>query len=148
MHFHDTMSGLEALGAASSVLQVISFGLEMTRLCKAIYDGATGDDSKIQENVAAMSTASARMLKYTGSLSMKDKEGIELKNILIKCNRVVKELKLEADRIHRSNAKGSLVRTVGAATKYRWKRDTLRNLETELHEHKTTMQLQIVIRLL
>ncbi|KAF5602080.1 uncharacterized protein FSUBG_7915 [Fusarium subglutinans] len=91
------LTGFEALGAASAVLQVISFATDVVVACKNAYDGATTSQDDLQRYAGQMSEAVGRV--HTRCEQMKNSNSRftspELQNIAKECKDAADQLETE-----------------------------------------------------
>lgn len=132
------MSGFEASGVASAVLQVIAFASETASLCKAIYDGQETRNDNVAANASSMSKASEELRIYLATLN-----GVQdLTDIATKCNSTADKLHEEAERVRRKYAQGNVLRATGAAFKTYWRQSKIQTLEKALQGYQQTMESQ------
>lgn len=138
------MSGFEALGMASSVLQVISFAASTAKLCKAIYDGApVGVD--VCQNASSMMHAAEEMKAYSRAMRPDMAGSNALLEISEKCHATAKKLQREVDGIQTHQGKRTLLSSARMAIKSLRKKDVIEQLQKTLEGYQATMETYILL---
>ncbi|EXK23502.1 hypothetical protein FOMG_19722, partial [Fusarium oxysporum f. sp. melonis 26406] len=91
-------TGFEALGAASAVLQVISFARDLIVTCKGIYDGKLTSEENLERHAQQMSDAVDRVQIRCEVMAKLHPQvnNNELQAIAKACKESAQELKKEA----------------------------------------------------
>ncbi|KAF4471979.1 small s [Fusarium albosuccineum] len=108
-------TGLEALGAASAVLQVISFAGSVISLCYKIYDGQLTPENKLEEYASQMIDATERVRDRSQQVPSGTTDEKKLLEIAQKCFDASKSLQTETQLITRRYQKGKLFRAAYSA---------------------------------
>lgn len=140
------MSGFEALGMASGVLQVIAFAASTANLCKAVYDGASTADEEIRQNALSMRNAADNMRTYSRGMAPSPSFGALL-DIVDKCYTTAEKLQSEVDSIKTLQGKGDLFRSARVALKSMRKKSTIEKLQRALGDYQTTMETHILLHI-
>lgn len=139
------MSGLEALGIACNIMQVISFAHETIEFCKAMYEGQSLDLYS-EQSVASLSAISAQLqTRYQGVRSQTAQDR-ELEDVARKCNVAARALEEEVKFLTRHQAAGSLKRTLLVTLKIIWRKRRLERLEKSLRNRQQTMESYLLAR--
>ncbi|KAF4946639.1 hypothetical protein FGADI_11028 [Fusarium gaditjirri] len=111
------LTGFEALGAASAVLQVISFATDVAVACKDAYDGATTSQDDLQRYAGQMSEAVGRVHTRCEQMSNMNSKfaSPKLQNITKECKDVAEKLEAEVQYVTGLQAKGNLVKSLRKA---------------------------------
>ncbi|KAI9172678.1 hypothetical protein HJFPF1_02188 [Paramyrothecium foliicola] len=138
------MSGLEALGLACNIFQVLSFAGETVSLCKAIYNGEATPDGKLQEKSQLMIEA-ANITAESARVGPSPNNQ-QLLDIAAKCRRAAEELQSEVFVVtqNRQKSQGSVVKTVRVWTKLAWNRKKLQRLDNSLQDYSKLMEATIL----
>lgn len=139
------MSGLEALGLAVNIFQVISFGHETISLCKRVYrDGSL--DPTLQTNALYLSALSTRIEAFHPP-KRRTKEDQQLVDVVTRCQKISNDLQEEIQFIAGHDAKGSLKATLKVATKSNWRKRRLDTLEKKLGDAQKLMETGLLVRI-
>ncbi|KAL0764930.1 hypothetical protein CaCOL14_012736 [Colletotrichum acutatum] len=139
------MSGLEALGLACNIFQVISFGRETASLVKRVYRDGTVDDA-LEANAKDL----AQLAKHVQTLEVPKnptKQEHQLLEIAKKCQAVARDLKEEIAFIVGHKKKGSLAATIKVAAKANWRKRRLDTMERKLNDAERLMQSGLLARI-
>ncbi|KAF5967683.1 hypothetical protein FCOIX_11810 [Fusarium coicis] len=143
------LTGFEALGAASAVLQVISFATDVVVACKDAYDGATTSQDDLQRYAGQMSEAVDRV--HTRCEQMRNANSKfaspKLQNIAKECKEATDKLKDEIKCVTSLQAKGNLAKAIRKATIAAWRRKKLRALEESLSMYQQVMKIELMSHL-
>jgi len=156
------MSGLEALGLACNVMQLISFAHETWNFCSEVYNGRSPDRS-LRDNAEAMFGASQEVTLQlallvspagsdtnsssgspTGNLSLAERQ---LADLARKCNKAARELRDEALFLCECQAAGNLLSVMKTAIKTNWRRKRMQRLEKDLQNYRSAMETRLLERL-
>ncbi|KAK1724250.1 uncharacterized protein BDZ83DRAFT_623479 [Colletotrichum acutatum] len=139
------MSGLEALGLACNIFQVISFGRETASLVKRVYRDGTVDDA-LEANAKDL----AQLAKHVQTLEVPKsptKQEHQLLEIAKKCQAVARDLTEEIAFIVGHKKKGSLAATIKVAAKANWRKRRLDTMERKLNDAERLMQSGLLARI-
>ncbi|RBQ74906.1 hypothetical protein FVER14953_13724 [Fusarium verticillioides] len=143
------LTGFEALGAASAVLQVISFATDVVVACKNAYDGATTSQDDLQRYAGQMSEAVGRV--HTRCEQMRNTNtkfaSPKLQNIAKQCKDATDKLEDEVKCVTSLQAKGNLAKAIRKATITAWRRKKLQALEESLSMHQQVMKIELMSHL-
>ncbi|QKD61058.2 uncharacterized protein FOBCDRAFT_253733 [Fusarium oxysporum Fo47] len=111
------LTGFEALGAVSAVLQVVSFATDVAVACKNAYDGATTSEDDLHRHAKQMSEAVNRV--HTRCEQMKNANSKfaspKLQNIAKECKDAADKLEAEVRCVTKLQAQGDILRSVRKA---------------------------------
>ncbi|KAK1458230.1 hypothetical protein CMEL01_15577 [Colletotrichum melonis] len=139
------MSGLEALGVADNIFQVISFGRDTASLIKQVYRDATVDDA-LEVNAKELAQLAAHIQALEGP-QLPTKQEDQLLEIAKKCQAVARDLAEEIAFILGHKKKGNLAATIKVAPKANWRKRRLNNLERKLNDAQRLMQSGLLARI-
>ncbi|KAF7561149.1 hypothetical protein G7046_g2983 [Stylonectria norvegica] len=139
------MSGLEALGLACNIFQVISFAHETISICKRVYqDGSPCPDLTINATHLDSMAAQVQALGPTGKLA-KDEQ--QLLDVAKACQRIAADLNDEITIIVGQSNKGNVAATLKTAVKMKWRRRRLEAMEKKLADAQRLMETSLNIRI-
>ncbi|KAK7419624.1 hypothetical protein QQX98_003215 [Neonectria punicea] len=138
------MSGLEALGLACNIFQVISFGRETASLIKNVYRDGSVDDA-LEENAKDLADLSSHVQTLT-TPNTRNKQERQLLDIAKKCQSVARDLTEEIAFVVGHKKKGSLTATIKVAAKANWRKRRLDNIERKLNDAERLMQSGLLAR--
>lgn len=139
------MSGLEALGVACNIFQVISFGHETINLCKRVYqDGSPCPE--LSTNATQLRSFSAQVQRLSIP-SKPTKEDQQLHNVACKCQKIAADLNEEIRFITSHASKGSWKATLKVAAKTNWRKRRLDTLEKKLGDVQKLMETGLLVRI-
>lgn len=136
------LEGLAALGLASNIFQVVSFGCSTIKLIKHVYQNGPLDDA-VYGNAAELRIIANGFREgpprgvSTKSLSQQDKN---LLRISEKCYAVARDLQEEINFIGGHSKRRSLSATVKVAAKANWRKRRLDRMEADLQRAESTLQ--------
>ncbi|KAK1700838.1 hypothetical protein BDP55DRAFT_625110 [Colletotrichum godetiae] len=139
------MSGLEALGLACNIFQVISFGRETASLVKRVYRDGSVDDA-LEENAKDL----VQLATHVQNLEVPKKptkQEHQLLEIAKKCQAVARDLTEEIAFVVGHKKKGSLAATIKVATKANWRKRRLDTMERKLNDAERLMQSGLLARI-
>ncbi|RBR19720.1 hypothetical protein FVER53590_13724 [Fusarium verticillioides] len=143
------LTGFEALGAASAVLQVISFASDVAVACKNAYDGATTSQDDLQRYAGQMSEAVDRV--HTRCEQMRNTNtkfaSPKLQNIAKECKDATDKLGDEVKCVTSLQAKGNLAKAIRKATITAWRRKKLQALEESLSRYQQVIKIELMSHL-
>lgn len=140
------MSGLEALGLACNVLQVIDLSHRTLVLCKDIYQGGSPDDT-LTEYAKSLANLCIDEQQYYKTLDRHDSSHQDLIEIARKCNIAARELQEEAKFLNSPKARGDLGRSLKVAFLSIWRKDRLERSKRLLCDYQKIMETNLLARL-
>jgi hypothetical protein len=142
-------TGLEALGAASAVLQVIAFASDLAVACKDAYDGATTPLEGLQRHAKEMAEAVDRVYTRCDDMVRSNSKfsAPELQNIAAKCRDAAKKLETEVQYVTSLQAKGNIAKSFHKAFRTSRHRTKIQDLEESLSKHQRLMELELTSHL-
>ncbi|OHF03273.1 hypothetical protein CORC01_01326 [Colletotrichum orchidophilum] len=139
------MSGLEALGLACNIFQVISFGRETASLVKRVYrDGSVDDALEANAKDLAQLASHVQTLEVPKTPSKQEHQLLEIAK---KCQAVARDLTEEIAFIVGHKKKGSLAATIKVAAKANWRKRRLDTMERKLNDAERLMQSGLLGRI-
>jgi hypothetical protein len=139
------LTGFEALGAASAVLQVISFATDIAVACKDAYEGATTSQDDLHRHAQQMSEALDRVKTRCGQMSSSNAgfSAPELQNISQDCKDAAEKLKTEVSYVTSLQAKGDIVNAFRKAFRTSRRKKKLEDLERSLFRYKQLIDIEL-----
>ncbi|KAJ3548579.1 hypothetical protein NM208_g939 [Fusarium decemcellulare] len=142
-------TGLEVLGTASAVLQVISFACDVAGACKRVYDGKPTADDDLEEHAQRMSDAVSRIQTRCETLakSQSSNDHTKLSDIAEDCSAAARELESEVRFVTGLHKKGNLLRAAHAALRASSHRKKIDRLEISLSRCRQVMEIEMMAHL-
>ncbi|KAH6892959.1 hypothetical protein B0T10DRAFT_591770 [Thelonectria olida] len=142
-------TGIESLGAASAVLQVISFAGDVACVCKKVYDGKPTANDELQEHARRMSDAAGRIQSRCQTMAETQSSEYDKKlgDIAQDCRTAARELENEVSFVTDMHKKGSLLKAVNAAFRASSHRRKIERLELSLFRCRQVMETEIMSHL-
>ena len=140
------MSGLEALGLACNIMQVISFVHEAVRFCKDVYQGRS-PDAQLLEIARSLESLASDVQKHNQALKPQTASQKSLSDIAKKCNIAARALEEEVKFLCSHHGKGNLAATLRVAVKTNWRKSRLERLDKSLHDYQATMESHLLARI-
>ncbi|KAM5361411.1 hypothetical protein ACJZ2D_013101 [Fusarium nematophilum] len=140
-------TGLEALGAASAVLQVISFAGSVIPLCYKIYDGKLMPENGLEEYASQMIHAARRVQTRCQVMPQGTPDEKKLVDVAQKCMDAAKDLQAEALLVTSLCQKGKLSKAIHGAFRASRHKSSILQLEKALQGCKETMEMQLLLKL-
>ncbi|CVL08453.1 related to small s protein [Fusarium proliferatum] len=143
------LTGFEALGAASAVLQVISFATDVVVACKNAYDGATTSQDDLQRYAGQMSEAIGRVhtrCEYMRNANSKFASP-KLQDIAKQCKEAAKKLEAEVQYVTGLQAKGNLAKSLRKAIRAPRHQKKIRALHESLSMYRQVVITEITSHL-
>ncbi|CAM1508987.1 Fc.00g027260.m01.CDS01 [Cosmosporella sp. VM-42] len=141
------MSGLEALGVACNIFQVISFTHESISLCKRVYRDGSPCPS-LSENSALLGTFSNQIQNLAPPTKAKwSKDEQQLVDVASRCQKLATDLQEEINFIVGQVKQGSLATTLKIAAKTNWRKRRLDTLEKKLGDVQKLMETGLLVRI-
>lgn len=141
------LTGFEALGAASAVLQVISFSGSVISQCYDIYDGKLTPEHELEEHASLMLDAAGRVQSRYPAIPQGTEEEKKLAHIAAKCVDAAKELEAETKLVTSMCQKGTLSNAFRAALRSKGHRKKIERLEKSLDSCRQIMEMQVILKL-
>ncbi|KAH6892523.1 hypothetical protein B0T10DRAFT_295192 [Thelonectria olida] len=141
------LTGFEALGAASAVLQVISFSSSVIRQCYKIYDGRPMPENELEEYATRMSDAASRVQSRCRAMPQQTPDEKKLADIAQNCIDAAQGLQAEAKLVTSWHQKGKLLKAFFAAIRASKHRNKIERLEKSLAGCKEVMETQLILKL-
>ncbi|KAF7533315.1 hypothetical protein G7054_g7196 [Neopestalotiopsis clavispora] len=139
------MSGVELLGFACSIMQVISFSREVISLCSNVYQGKH-PDAELARLAASLHTVSSGVQMRFDTLKPKTVDEKGLCDIATRCAIAARDLEEEVSFITSRQKQGSLASTLRIAAKTTWRKRRLDRLEKSLQEHERVLDTHLMAR--
>lgn len=137
------MSGLEALGIACNVVQILSFAHETISFCKTVYAGQTPNEYD-EEAVASLATLSARLQARYKDVKPQTSQERQLEYIARECNIAVRALEDEAKYLSFHRAEGNLKQTLLVVIKIMWRKNRLKRNEVRIRNCQNAMESHLL----
>ncbi|KAF5642177.1 hypothetical protein F25303_6598 [Fusarium sp. NRRL 25303] len=139
------LTGFEALGAASAVLQVISFATDVVVACKNAYDGATTSQDALERYTGQMSEAVGRLHTRCEQMSNANTKfaSPKLQNIAKECKDVADKLEAEVQYLTSMPAQGDISKSIHKSLRVWRHRKKLQALEESLSKYQRAMEIEL-----
>ncbi|KAK2687608.1 hypothetical protein QWA68_013486 [Fusarium oxysporum] len=143
------LTGFEALGAASAVLQVISFASDLAVACKNAYDGATTSQDDLQRYAGQMAEAVDCVHTRCKKMSNANSKfaSPKLQNIAKECKDAANKLEAEVQYVTSLQAKGDLVKSLCKAFRASRHQKKLQALQESLSMYQQVIKTELVSHL-
>jgi hypothetical protein len=140
-------TGFEALGAASAVLQVISFSGSVISQCYRIYNGRLLPEHELEEYATQMIDAADRVQDRCRAMPQQTQDEKKLARIAQKCVDAAQDLQAETKLVTSWCQKGKFLKAVFAATRSSKHKNKIERLEKSLGGYKEVMETQLILKL-
>lgn len=142
-------TGLEALGAASAVVQVIAFAGSLVSLSFKIYDGMPPNENELEEYSAKMMDAARRVQSRGTQVPQGTQVGDKLSKVSKECIDAATELRKETQRLTKwyQNSKGKMFIAVYSAFRADRHRAKLNQLDKSLKMCKEVMETELLLKI-
>lgn len=138
-------TGLEALGAASAVIQLISFAGTIISQCTAIYDGKPTPNDSLEEYVQELGNVATQVGARCGVLGPSlGAEERKVSEIARKCQSAAQDLQAELKHLTKIQRKGQLSKAIHAVVQSSRHQGKLRRLEQNLIRHKEVLETHLL----
>ncbi|KIL88250.1 hypothetical protein FAVG1_08329 [Fusarium avenaceum] len=137
-------TGLEAVGTASAVIQLISFAATVVSLSFKIYDGRPTPENELEEYAEKMSDAANRVQTRAKQVSQVSVEEKRLFQVAQECVAAAEGLKKEAQRITKGYQKGKALKALHVALRARNNKKKMQELNLSLERCKGIMETEIL----
>ncbi|SCO90252.1 related to small s protein [Fusarium oxysporum] len=143
------LTGFEALGAASAVLQVISFASDLAVACKNAYDGATTSQDDLQRYAGRMSEAVDCVHTRCETMSNANSKFVnpKLQTIAKECKDAANKLEAEVQYVTSLQAKGDIVKSLRKAFRVSRHQKKLQALQESLSMYQQVIKTELVSHL-
>lgn len=137
-------TGLEAIGTASAVIQLISFAATVVSLSFKIYDGRPTPENELEEYATKMSDAANRVQTRAKQVSQVSVEEKRLFQVAQECVAAAEGLKKEAQSITKGYQKGKALKAIRAAFRARNGKKKMQELNLSLERCKRIMETELL----
>ncbi|EXK80962.1 hypothetical protein FOQG_14572 [Fusarium oxysporum f. sp. raphani 54005] len=143
------LAGFEALGAASAVLQVISFASDLAVACKNAYDGATTSQDDLQRYAGRMSEAVDCVHTRCETMSNANSKfaSPKLQTIAKECKDAADKLEAEVQYVTSLQANGDIVKSLRKAFRVSRHQKKLQALQESLSMYQQVIKTELVSHL-
>ncbi|KAM0080694.1 hypothetical protein ACKRZS_007163 [Fusarium odoratissimum] len=143
------LTGFEALGAASAVLQVTSFASDLAVACKNAYDGATTSQDDLERYTGQMSEAVDCVHTRCEQMDISNSKfaSPKLQNIAKECKDAAERLETEVQYVNSLQAKGDLVKSLRKAFRTSRHQKRLQALQESLAMYQQLMKTELTSHL-
>lgn len=138
-------TGLEALGAASACLQLISFAANIIQTCKKVYEGRPTSSDHLGEHVRRMMGAVDRVQSRCKTMAEMQPTNYDKKldDIAGSCSAAARELEDEVRYLTQLQEKSSLLKSINATLRASRHRKKLELLELSLSRNRQVMEVEL-----
>ncbi|KAM5347053.1 hypothetical protein ACJ41O_010058 [Fusarium nematophilum] len=140
-------TGFEALGAASAVLQLISFAGSLVSFSFKIYDGIPTPENELQEYATKMLDASQRVQSRSAQVPRGTPVSDQLSEVAQKCIDAAEKLKTETETITKRYQKGKVFRAAHTAFLANKQRSKIKELDKSLKMCKEAMETELLLKI-
>ncbi|VUC24091.1 unnamed protein product [Clonostachys rosea] len=142
-------TGLEALGAASAILQIITLAASAISNCKKVYDGkpTIHQDLELYAGRMADATSSIQSRCKVMAEAWPSTYNERLDTLARECLSVANELEAEVRSVTAMQKKGSLFKAVNAILKASSHRKKIESLESSLSRCRAVMETEMLSQL-
>ncbi|KAF4969219.1 hypothetical protein FSARC_3522 [Fusarium sarcochroum] len=140
------LTGFEALGAASAVLQVISFAGSIVPLCYNIYDGKPTQETELEEYAKRLIETAGRVQARSQVWPKITPDEKSLAETAQKCVDAANDLKVETDYVTKLCQKGKLPKAIHAAFRSSRHRSKIERLKKVLQQCRQIMETELLFK--
>ncbi|KAG9508223.1 hypothetical protein J7337_001786 [Fusarium musae] len=140
-------TGLEALGAASAVIQLISFAGSLVSLSFKIYDGVPTPENELEEYSTKMMEAARRVQTRGKQAAQGTQVGDQLSKVSQECIDAATELRKEAQTLTKRYQKGKMFKAVYSALRAESHKTKLNQLNESLEKCKELMETELLLKI-
>ncbi|KAH7233063.1 hypothetical protein BKA59DRAFT_446560 [Fusarium tricinctum] len=137
-------TGLEAVGAASAVIQLISFAGTLVSLTFQIYNGRPTPENELEEYAAKMSDAANRVQIRVRQVPQMIPEEKKLFKVAQECVAAAESLRKEAQSITKGYRKGRVLKAVIGAIRTDYHKKKIQNLDLCLKRCKGILETELL----
>ncbi|KAF5630108.1 hypothetical protein F52700_7466 [Fusarium sp. NRRL 52700] len=143
------LTGFEALGAASAVLQVISFATDVVVACKNAYDGVTTSQDDLQRHAGQMYEAVSLVHTRYEQMRIAKSNLVnpKLQNIAQECKDAADKLKAEVESVTSMQAQGDVLKSVRKAFRASRHQKRFQALRESLSEYQQVIEIELTSHL-
>jgi hypothetical protein len=136
--------GLEAVGAASAVVQLISFAGTLVSLTFQIYNGRPTPEHELEEYAVKMSDAANRVQIRAVQVPQMTPEAKKLFEVAQECVAAAESLRKEAQSITKGYRKGRVLKAVIGAIRTDYHKKKIQNLDLCLKRCKGILETELL----
>ena len=142
-------TGLEALGAASAVVQLIAFAGSLVSLSFKIYDGIPTPENELEEYSNKMMEAARRVQSRGAQVPQGTQVGNKLSNVSQECIDTASKLKKEAQTLTKryKNGKGRTLKAFYSAFRTESHKIKLNQLNESLKKCRELMETELLLKI-
>ncbi|KAM0354835.1 hypothetical protein ACHAPU_000662 [Fusarium lateritium] len=140
-------TGLEAVGAASAVIQLISFAGTLVSLSLKIYDGMPTAENELEEYAAKMSAAARCVQSRIQQVPQSTPEEKRLSTVARECIAAAESLNKEAQRITKRYQKGNTLKAVYAALRGGSHIKKIQDLNQSLRRCTEVLETELLVKI-
>lgn len=137
-------TGLEAVGAASAIIQLISFAGTLASLAFQIHDGRPTPENELEEYAAKMSDAAKRVQTRAKQVPQITPEEKKLFQVAQECVAAAEGLRKEAQSVTKGYHKGKVLKAVIGAIRASHHRKKVQDLDLSLKRCKGIMETELL----
>ncbi|PHH63862.1 hypothetical protein CDD81_5419 [Ophiocordyceps australis] len=138
------MSGLEALGVACNVMQLLSFTREVFTTCRNIYKNGT-INADLDDTAECLEFLSGQVYDSSQKANLQTDDEIELSKVAKKCNIVARSLEEELRYLtKRRDASGHFLKAVFLGLQYSWRSGRLERLQKSLSSCQIALESRLI----
>ncbi|KAM0282310.1 hypothetical protein ACHAO9_010281 [Fusarium lateritium] len=140
-------TGLEAVGVASAIIQLISFAGTLVSLTFKIYDGIPTPENELENYAAKVSDAANRVETRAKQVPQMTPEERKLSQVAQECVAAAEGLKKEAQIITKGLQKGKVLKAVYAAFRASQHKKKIQGLDQSLKRCKEIMETELLLKI-
>ncbi|KAF5965712.1 hypothetical protein FCOIX_12838 [Fusarium coicis] len=140
-------TGLEALGAASAVIKLISFAGSLVSLSFKIYDGVPMPENELEEHSTKMMEAARRVQARGKQAPQGTQIGDKLSKVSQECIDAATELRKEAQTLTKRYQKGKMFKAVYSALRAESHKTKLNQLNESLKKCQELMETELLLKI-
>jgi hypothetical protein len=140
-------TGLEALGAASAVIQLISFAGSLVSLSFKIYDGVPTPENELEKYSTKMMEAARRVQARGKQAPQGTQVSDKLSKVSQECIDAATELRKEAQTLTKRYKKGKMFKAVYSALRAESHKTKLNQLNESLNKCKELMETELLLKI-
>ncbi|KAJ4016022.1 hypothetical protein NW752_006956 [Fusarium irregulare] len=138
-------TGLEALGAASAVIQLVSFSTSVISKAIDVYQGRPLSDSSVEKYAEELQNAVAQVeLCCQGANMQQSAHERKITEIAKKCQKSARELQGEVRSLSSTRQNGKAWNAFSSAIRARYHQNKLRDLEGTLRKQKEVLETHLL----
>ncbi|KAF4447971.1 hypothetical protein F53441_8562 [Fusarium austroafricanum] len=141
------LTSFEALGAASAVLQVISFAGSLIPLCYNIYDGKPTQEAQLEDYAKRLADLAGRLKARSQTMPQMTPDERLLAETAEKCINAANDLRVEANYVTRLCRKCDFSKAMHAALRATKHRNKIERLERTLQQCRQVMETELLFKL-